>query len=293
MPKPLIKFSDLKSKWNSVKTAIDAAQRADKDECNAAKKFADWHNCKDTDDLVGKADKEIGEVDTLVTEVDGLIMGLQTMDVVASLLSKRDNWSTLKTNIESIKTDVDGLTNETWVGKAKDQYLKLLPTQSNSLVEMAGLAKSQSTACDNVALINAQMFVAVKDGLSQLWDYANANRNSRAIDWGAETIGGVNWQDQQYVFRSRTLEAKLLAFRDWLTEQSDADLADWSNPSSSLNSSLNTLTSGTTNLQANGVWPGIGIVAGQDASNTGNAGKSDVSVTDPTLNQEGGYYSWD
>ena len=45
--------------------------------------------------------------------------------------------------------------------------------------------------------------------------------------------------------------------------------------------------------QANGVWPGIGIVAGQDASNTGNAGTSDVSVTDPTLNQEGGYYSWD
>ena len=173
-----------------------------------------------------------------MTEVDGLIMGLQTMDVVASLLSKRDNWSTLKTNIESIKTDVDGLTNETWVGKAKDQYLKLLPTQSNSLVEMAGLAKSQSTACDNVALINAQMFVAVKDGLSQLWDYVNANRNSRAIDWGAEPIGGVNCQDQQYVFRSRALEAKLIGFRDWLTEQSDADLADWSNPSTSLNKGL-------------------------------------------------------
>lgn len=291
MPNPLISYATISARWNTTKLAINRAREADRKECEAAQRYANWHNCKDTDRLVEYANEEIASLDAVVSEVDGQIMGLQAKDVVPGLLDKRDNWTNLKDDIDLIHEDVDKMQMDKWVGEAKEQYQSLIPTQLKALHEMSGLAVSQSTACDNLALVNAQMFTCVKDGVEQILEYADANDQTKYVD-SSETVDGKNWQDARYLWRTWTLRDRLTAFKTWLVEQSDPELSDWSSPAKELDSSLTELTNSTTNLQSNGVWPGIGLVVGAAASGTGDADATNTNLSDPTLNQSGGSYGW-
>lgn len=291
MPNPLISFATIQARWNTTKAAINRARQADRTECEAAEKYANWNNCKDTGRLIEYADEEMASLDAVITEVDAKIQELAAKEVVPTLISKRDNWLTLKKEIDLIHQDIDKMRMDKWVGDAKEQYQSLIPTQLKALKELSGLSVSQSTACDNLALINANMFSAVLDGIEQVHDYAAGNDQPKHKD-SDESIGGVNWQDAQYLNRTWTIRDRLSALQTWLVEQSDPEISDWSTPSKEMDTSLTQLTGATTNLQRNGVWPGIGLVVGANASGTGDASQTDVDMTDPNLNQQGGSYGW-
>lgn len=289
----IIHFQQLHGEWEKLKAACTTAKDRDTQECEAGKEMASWHDCKDFDSLMEYKTEYTGNLDTLVTDLDQKIADFASKDVAQGLLDKRDNWSKLHTTVVELRKDVDDHQRlDVWEGEAAQSYKKLLPTQMAALTELAGLATSQGTACDQLSLINAYMFVNTNDALIEA-ESKLRNMPGPDINWADEKIGGSKFDSYRYLRRTANAIDYLTSIIDWLRNQQAISSADWSGAATSLDTDLTSITGNTVNLQQNGQWPGIGVVVGSGAANTSDAGSgNDVDVNEANVNDTGTSVGW-
>lgn len=291
-PVNVIAFAELRSSWALAQQAIGLAREADLTECKAAKMFAEWHDCKDTDDLLKKADQRIERLNQAVAAMEYGINRLQEKDVVQLYLSRREGWNSASTQLAELGHLIhERLQVKEWTGDAAEQYRAQLPAQINALGELAGLAVSQARASNHVALINAIVFASTRAGVRQIEQYANTNMAPR-VNESAETVQGVDWPRAHYLFRTWAMERQLWALNSWLIAQLQPGTASWGAAARQLDNSLVSMTASPETLQQYGQWPGIGEAVGAGVADTSQVVTQQVSKDDPRLAQGGGYYSW-
>ena len=291
-PVDVVTFAEVNDAWAAAQQAINLAATADRRECEAAKMFADWHDCKDTDKLLEKVDLRLTLLSDAVQRVDAAVGQLATMDVVVDLLGKRDGWHAAKVELETLSGQLaQHLKIDAWTGVSADQYHAQLPVQQDALSELAGLAAGQAKANDQVALINCLVFLSARAGLQAIRRYA-IDHSSPQVNEAAETVQHVDWPTAHYLYRAWTLERRLDAYARWLHAQVNPATAAWTKAARDLDSSLTGVLGSSALLKKNGGWPSVGAADLGQVADRSRVATTTVNQQQAHLGQQGGYYTW-
>lgn len=282
----LIDMFTLNQAWESLKSRINTVwTNGEKWEAQtAAKTVADTAWCDDVEKFTNDLNKLDERISNAITAIENeLTTKFQPNDGVAKkLFDMKDKWVNVGAKVQATHDSVDKhLKMDDWGGEGGQEYKNVLPTQMKALIELKGLAQSQSETCDQTSMMNAYIWLNAKTSIESVKSrlpkgYTNASITGAGHSTKINNTLFSNWAFARYGI---PLADNLESLQAWLAKQTDPYDSDWAGPANTLKSDLTKVTSAPLNLQPDGQWPGIKMRVDGQPGNTDGLGYHSTYVS--------------